>query len=236
MNACIVLSGENKSGILFAEDFDDIPGAVQECADINEDTIPEEPAAPPAPTYSQEELDAAIAESVSEAIGKTRSEMENVHQVEIKKIEDDNKEKLQSIFESINENIGTSLRLYSENLSREILTTVVAAFPVWSNSQEKLWCSSILEKILLYFSENFSVCVKIHPDACEDIKEKLFKNKYLKDNYVKFVEDSYLNRTDFEIQYSDGKIFRHIDSIVSNILTDLSNSVDLSGKEEIANG
>ncbi|MCE0744546.1 hypothetical protein LWC05_11690, partial [Acetobacter sicerae] len=94
----------------------------------------------------------------------------------------------------------------------------------------------ILEKILLYFSENFSVCVKIHPDACEDIKEKLFKNKDVKDDHIKFVEDSDLNRTDFEIQYSDGKIFRHIDSIVSNILTDLSNSVDLSGKEEIANG
>ncbi|WP_291362953.1 hypothetical protein [Acetobacter sp. UBA5411] len=236
MNTCIVLSGENKSGILFAEDFDDISDGIQESSDHNEDTVPEEPEAPPAPTYSQEEMDSAIAASALKATEKVRDEMEKSHLEEIEKIKEENKNKCQNIFDSINKNIDSSLRNYSENLSRSILTAVVSSFPVWSDSQEKLWASGMLDKILSYFSDDFTVCVKTHPDCCEEVKKTLFESRNVKDDRIKFLEDTKLHKTDFEIEYSDGKISRHIELIVSNILTDLSNSINLNVKGDVPNG
>lgn len=114
MNTCIVLSGENKSGVLFAEDFDDISNNIQKSSDHNEDPVPEEPAAPPVPSYSQEEMDSAIAVSVLKATERVRDEMEKTHLEEIEKIKEENKNKFQNIFDSINKNIDLSLYNYSE--------------------------------------------------------------------------------------------------------------------------
>ncbi|BCK77336.1 hypothetical protein AA0242T_2393 [Acetobacter aceti NRIC 0242] len=236
MNTCIVLSGENKSGVLFAEDFDDISNNIQKSSDHNEDPVPEEPAAPPVPSYSQEEMDSAIAVSVLKATERVRDEMEKTHLEEIEKIKEENKNKFQNIFDSINKNIDLSLYNYSENLSRSILVAVVSSFPAWSDSQKKLWAEGILDKILSYFSDDFTVYVKTHPDCCEEVKKTLFENKNVKDDRIKFLEDSNLHKTDFEIEYSDGKISRHIELIVSNILTDLSNSINLNVKGDVSNG
>ncbi|MCH4091103.1 hypothetical protein [Acetobacter sp.] len=236
MNSCIVLSGANKSGVLFAEDFDDISRVLKEKQDANEEILQEEPVSPPVPTYSQEDMDSAIAESVSKAIENTKNTLEEFHKTEIKRIEEENKRGFYSIFESINKDIKSFLKSYSENVSMTMLTSVVSAFPAWSDSQEKLWTPEMFEKIYSYFSRDFSICVKVHPDSLRRIKETILEGGDTKDDLIKFVEDSNMNRTDFEIHYSDGKISRDIDSIVSNILTDLSNSMGSSVRGEVLNG
>ncbi|AQS84030.1 hypothetical protein A0U92_03750 [Acetobacter aceti] len=236
MNACIVLSGENRSGILFAEDFDAVIENDNDFSENHEDSVSEEPDLPPVLTYSQEEMDAAIEKSVSDAIEKTRSEMDICHQKEIQKIEEENKEGLHSLLESIDKKIEMSLTLYSTNLSKSIVEAVVSAFPSWGNSQKYLWSSNVLESVLPFFSDNFDISIKIHPDCCSEIREIFPEESFVKKSWIKFIEDSSLNRTDFDIQYADGKVFRNIDFIVSNILTDLLNSMSQSQKEEVANG
>lgn len=235
MNGCLVLTGENTSGILFAEDFDAVEKLDQDFSKTDEEVTAEESDVPPEVTYSQAELDAAVKDAVSEAVEESRSEMAVHHQEEIERIKGENKNNNQSVFDSIKENIDSSLNSYAYNLSTTIVTAVVSAFPSWADFQKDLWSPKILDQISSFFSDNFAVSVKIHPDCVSEIKFLLSQNASKKPE-IKFVEDENLNRTDFAIEYSDGKIFRHIDEIVSNILTDLSNSMSKIQKEGMTNG
>jgi len=168
--------------------------------------IEEPPAEPPAPTFSEEELEAAKAsahaQGVQEGIAQERQSRE---------------EKVQNLLSQITENFSSlfAAERYREKEYEEEAVQLAAALlaqlsPVFIEKQGKENLIFILKKTLHQFEDKGEIAISVHPDSTQEI-DALFAQSW-GDNgsypRYKIMADNTLETGDCRMEWVNGGFIR----------------------------
>ncbi|NHN89402.1 hypothetical protein [Acetobacter conturbans] len=210
-------------GMLFSEDFslNEIETENEECVEANTEEKESKEFLPLPVTYTSEQVTEMVDAAVKQAIEKTRSEVEEEKKEQFDQSFQEKLSILEDSFLEINKNINNEVASYAQKASNSIISSVVAAFPQWSDVYDPLKASKILTVVSECFSEEFRVSIKSHPDNFVSFESGESTDVNAFDRKLGFEKDPSMNRSDFEIQWKNGSVSRDINKIVRDILSSM---------------
>ncbi|NHO33837.1 hypothetical protein [Acetobacter fallax] len=239
MSSDIVIPYSNTAGILFAEDFDALPEEISSegrdtaaSADNGEHTT----ASSPAPTYTEEELQAAVATAVSNAVELTARQTRETVQSECNQtLENENSARIRTIEQaltSVQGTISSHLEEYASCVSKTLMDAVISAFPQIAESTMTLQAGMLLRDILPLFTGDFLVSLRINPDTEVLARNDTILARFFETSWLSPETDASLGSSDFAMSWPDGKISRRLENTVKTLLTTIRSSAASSSQKQ----
>ncbi|MBO1361393.1 hypothetical protein J2D73_16535 [Acetobacter sacchari] len=208
----------------YGEDFSEVISEQSVVEDeIEEEKSGDIPAAHQAEiVYSQEYLDQAISDAVTLANTKI-----------LEKIAKNQKCDINYSIKKINEKIHKlhkfslgQIQMYSESISRSLLDSFFAIFPVSEDVVAADVVIGICGKVLPLLENNFKVTVTINSLTFDAIMERDETLKISQFPWLTVEKSMILGPSDIEITWPDGHLIRNVKSTAKDILTYILDSTD----------
>lgn len=226
MTSDIVIPYSNTAGILFAEDFDALPEEQSPEGADDTGSDDHDPAPPPAPVYTEEELHAAVDDAVQKATERTARETRETLKNEYDQaIETENSTRIgtiETLLTSVQTDLASRLDSYADALGKALADAVISAFPQWAEKIETLQAGALLRDILPMFTEDFQVRLRVSPATAALAKTDPVLGRFFQSAWLTAETDASLGPSDFSMTWPDGKIIRRLDDTVSALLSTLN--------------